>query len=78
MSVIGTKRTSRDDRSLVAIGGKRTWRLRAPTFEFDPTTTSSLINPEAGIVPFHTPPGRKVLVLAIARGMFSAGSNATT
>ena len=37
MSVLGTKRTSRDVRSLVAIGGKRTWRLRAPTSEFDST-----------------------------------------
>ena len=36
MSVPGTKRTSRDVRSLVAIGGKADKaRLRAPTSEFD-------------------------------------------
>jgi len=35
----GTKQTSLDVRSLVAIGGKRTWRLRAPTSEIDPQQT---------------------------------------
>jgi len=41
-SGIGTKRTSRDVRSLVAIGGgKRTWRPPAPTSEFDPKGESS-------------------------------------
>jgi hypothetical protein len=37
-SVVGVKRTSRDVRSSLS-GGKRTWRLRAPTSEFDPTAT---------------------------------------
>src|SRR5579872_1136616 len=38
---IGTNRTSRDVRSLVAIGGKRTCRLQAPTSEIDPTAASA-------------------------------------
>jgi hypothetical protein len=54
MSVTGTKRISRDVRSLVLSGRKRIWRSRAPTSEFDPTRTSNLTNPEAGRVPFHT------------------------
>ena len=33
---VGTKRTSSDVRSSVANGGKPTWRLRAPTSDFDP------------------------------------------
>ena len=40
--LFGTKRTSCNVRSLVAIGGKRTRRLRAPTSEFDPTRTLTL------------------------------------
>jgi hypothetical protein len=38
----GTKRTSRNVRSLVAIGGKRTRQLRAPTSEFDPQQSFGL------------------------------------
>src|ERR1700686_1915332 len=40
-SAVGTKRTSRVPAVWSLSGGKRTWRLRAPTSEFDPTRTSS-------------------------------------
>src|SRR5258708_34697746 len=37
---IGTKRTFRDVRSSVAIGGIAAWRIRAPTFEVEPLPTT--------------------------------------
>src|SRR6266702_4683375 len=79
MSPVGTKRTSRSGLMMSVDRGR-------PEVAFRGCQDSFLTRTDIGPDWFwgeqrafsHSPFGRKVLVLAIARGMLSAGSNATT